>query len=367
MDGAYRDEKHSVLIVDDVRDNVDSLRSILDGEYQVSVALSGEKALKLMERVSPDIVLLDVMMPGMDGFEVLGQMHRAEALRYIPVIFVTGATEEFNESKGLLMGAVDYVSKPFNPDIIQIKVRNHVANKLNRDKLEAQVALRTRELSASREGLIFGMSLLAEQRDGGTGAHIKRIQRYTAILGTAVHTSRPDLLPRSELEQTILYAPLHDIGKVGVPDAILLKPGRLTPEEFDVIKSHTVFGGDILRQTEELMSTEAYSQRVAVEIAQYHHEKYDGSGYPSGLKGDEIPISARIVALPDIYDALTSKRDYKPAFSHERACDIILNGDGRTEPSHFDPAVLEAFRQTLPEFERTCVEMANAPEPVAAV
>lgn len=343
--------KNSIMIVDDSRENIDGLRSILELDYTVYIATSGDAALALMEKVSPDIVLLDVVMPGLGGFDVLERMKKTNNLANIPVIFITGASDSFNEAKGLYIGAVDYISKPYDPYIVRIKVKNHIENKMNRDNLERLVEIRTAELSASRKAVILGMSLLAEGRDKGTGGHIKRMQQYTEILGTQIHKDNPDLLPTSELEQTVLYAPLHDIGKVCVPDSILLKKGSLTSEEFELIKTHTVFGTEVLKKTEYLLTGEADTLRVAIEIAESHHEKFDGSGYPNGLKGYEIPISARIVALTDIYDALTSKREYKDAYSHEQARDIILKGDGRTLPEHFDPVVLESFSKVEADFK----------------
>lgn len=337
--------KNSVLLVDDSKENIDGLRSILEQDYNVYVALSGEGAMKIMERVKPDIILLDVVMPGMGGFDVLQQMKKNCSLSHIPVIFITGATDSFNEAKGLFMGAVDYISKPYDPDIVCIKVKNHIVNKMNRDNLEKLVEQRTAELSDSRKAVILGMSLLAEGRDKGTGNHIQRMQKYTEILAKQVHRNYPDILSKNELRQTILYAPLHDIGKVCVPDSILLKEGPLTQEEFELMKSHTTFGKEVLQKTENLLTSGTDTLRVAIEIAESHHEKYDGSGYPNGISGTKIPVSARIVALTDIYDALTSVREYKPAFSHEKAYDIIINGDGRTLPEHFDPIVLEAFKE----------------------
>lgn len=342
---------NSILIVDDSKENIDGLRSILDDKYKVYVALSGEKALEIMERVTPDLVLLDVVMPGMGGFGTLERMKNNQKLANIPVIFITGATDAFNEARGLKIGAVDYITKPYNPDIVVIKVENHIDNKMNRDNLERLVELRTEELFQSRQAVILGMSLLAEGRDKGTGDHIKRMQKYTEILASEVNRVDPIAFPLSELKQTILYAPLHDIGKVCVPDHILLKPSRLTDEEFEMIKQHTVFGTEVLRKTEYLLTSENDTLRVAIEICESHHEKYDGTGYPNNLKGKKIPMSARIVALTDIYDALTSKREYKPAFSHEQACDIILNGDGRTMPNHFAPEVLSAFKSVSKKFE----------------
>ncbi|MCL2719048.1 MAG: HD domain-containing protein [Lachnospiraceae bacterium] len=217
---------------------------------------------------------------------------------------------------------------------------------------------------ASRRSVILGMSLLAEGRDEDTGSHISRIQQYTEILARKVHENDSEKLSQEEMEQVILYSPLHDIGKVSIPDSILLKPGKLTAEEFDAMKGHTSFGGDVLTQTEHQMVTDTETIRVAIEIAKYHHEKFDGSGYPEGLKGNSIPVSAQIVALADIYDALTSKRIYKDAFEHELACDIILNGDGRTEPQHFSPDVLNAFAQTIDIFREINENRDNCEAPL---
>lgn len=354
--------KNSVLLVDDNKENIDGLRSILDSEYTVYVALSGENALELMRRVSPDIVLLDVVMPGMGGFDVLDRMKSFDSLSHIPVIFITGASDFYNETKGLLMGAVDYISKPYDPDIVCIKVKNHIMNKMNRDNLEKLVDLRTAELSASRRAVIMGMSLLAEGRDKGTGLHIKRIQRYTEIISNWLCRNRPELLSIQERNQVVLYVPLHDIGKVCVPDSILLKPGKLTPEEFELMKMHTTFATEVLRKTESLLTSDSDTLRVAIEICESHHERFDGTGYPYGLKGDEIPISARIAALTDVYDALTSKREYKDAYPHCESREIILQGDGRTLPCHFDPDVLQAFIECEEEFKRF---LQNSAEPSA--
>ncbi|MCL2055155.1 MAG: response regulator [Oscillospiraceae bacterium] len=342
---------NTVLVVDDSKENVDGLRSILDNEYKVMVALGGEKALEIMEKHKPDMVLLDVYMPGLNGMDVLERMRDNPALENIPVIFITGASDSYNEKRGLMLGAVDYISKPYDADVVAIKVRNHLANKNNRDNLERLVEIRTQALSDSHKAVILGMSLLAEGRDGGTGAHIQRMQKYTEILAKYINKKHPQMLSESEMKKTVLYAPLHDIGKVCISDSILLKPGKLTQEEYETIKYHTVFGTKVLRETQHLLTMGNSTLRVAMEICEGHHEKYDGSGYPNGLAGEDIPISARIVALADIYDALTSAREYKPAFSHKASFDIIVNGDGRTLPQHFAPEVMDAFLACVDDFE----------------
>ena len=338
--------EHSVLIVDDSKENISALRGMLEDSYTVYVASNGERALKVMDKNLPDIVLLDVMMPGIDGFEVLRQIKKDSRFYHTPVIFITGSDDSFSESKGLLLGATDYIVKPYNPDIVNIKVHNQMDNKMHRDGLEILVEERTKELRKTQEGIIFGMSLMAERRDLSTGEHLKRIKKITGILAESLHKKYPDILPsHKEVNNITAYSPLHDVGKVAISDAILLKPGRLTDEEYAIMKTHSTQGADILIDTRELLESETDDLTVAVNIAAGHHERYDGTGYPNGVKGDEIPLSARIVALADVYDALTSKRHYKEAFTHEKAMDIILNGDGRTMPEHFDPIILDVFKQ----------------------
>lgn len=344
---------NSVLIVDDSKENIDSLRAILEKEYKIYAARSGEVALTVMRKVNPDLVLLDVVMPGMSGFDVLEEMKNDSQLKMIPVIFVTGAGGISDETKGVEYGAADYILKPYHPEIVYLKVKNHIINKLSRDSLERLVATRTAELSASRKAVIMGMSLLAEGRDQETGNHLQRMQQYVKIIAKYIYKKYPKVLSKEQMQSTILYAPLHDIGKVSIPDSILLKNGRLTDEEFAIIRHHTVFGAQVLKKTEKILMAgpEKDALQVAIEICEGHHERYEGSGYPNRLKGEQIPISARIVALADVYDALTSERPYKRAYTHEEAYNIITVGDGRTMPQHFAPEVLEAFINTQDRFK----------------
>lgn len=343
--------RNSILIVEDCKENIDGLRAILDEEYEVFVAINGAGTINLLKTVQPDLILLDIGLPDMDGFDVLERIRKIKGCKNIPIIFITGETDTYVEEYGLSMGAEDYIRKPYVPSVLTVKVRNCIENKMHRDSLERLVRQRTKELTNSREMIVMGMSLLAERRDNGTGKHIQRIMKYTEILVNQIAQTHPNLMTPTLREETILYSTLHDIGKVGIPDSILLKNGKLTPEEFDIIKTHTTIGAEVLFNTEKLFEQNREYLKTAIEIAEFHHEKYDGTGYPRGLKGEEIPLPARIVALPDVYDALTSRREYKEAYLHDMAMDIIVNGDGRTMPAHFDPIVMEAFLQMEEEFK----------------
>lgn len=356
-----RAEKQKVLIVDDAPENIHVLMETLKDTYTIIAAVRGDKALKLAEADPlPDIILLDVMMPDMDGYEVCTRLKSNEKTHDIPVVFITALTAENNEYRGLELGAVDYITKPFSPDLVRARIRNHLELKWHRDHLEKLVKERTRELELTQEATIESMGTLAEFRDPETGGHIKRTQHYLSALAEQLKNHPRFREFFQEKTEHLLYisAPLHDIGKVAIPDSILMKPGKLTEEEFEIMKKHTLYGRDAIRATSGKLGKRETFLHIAEEIAHTHHEKWDGTGYPQGLKGEAIPISGRLMALADVYDALISKRVYKPPFSHEKAFSIILEGSG----THFDPDVVDAFRHIESSFRQIAFKFADFEE-----
>ncbi|PLX50681.1 MAG: two-component system response regulator [Desulfobulbaceae bacterium] len=333
-----------LLIVDDTPLNITILGDALADQYELIVATNGQDALRLAgQQPLPDLILLDVMMPGMDGYTVCRHLKENSVTRHIPVIFVTAKSDVTSEKKGFELGAVDYISKPVSPPLVRARVRTHLALYDQTRHLEELVELRTREVLLARDATIHGLAVLAETRDNETGAHITRTRKYVRSLAEhlAGTTEFADQFNDEIIDLLDKSAPLHDIGKVGVPDSILLKPGKLTAEEFEEMKKHTTYGRDALVAAEQVLGADTQNTFLsyAKEIAYCHHEKWDGSGYPQGLQGVEIPLSARLMALADVYDALISKRVYKEAFSHDKAVAIIRRGEG----SHFDPAICAAF------------------------
>ncbi|MFH1060452.1 MAG: two-component system response regulator [Pseudomonadota bacterium] len=359
----------SVLVVDDTEANLDILVEALGDAYDVTVAIDGESALEAVAEALPDIILLDIMMPGIDGYEVCRRLKDDPRYAKIPVVFLTAMTEVENKTKGFQLGAVDYVTKPFEIMEVQARVRTHLSLMLagreleqQNEILEVRVAERTMELALTQEVTIHSLATLCETRDNETGGHILRTQRYVRALAHKLTENprfAPQLDPRT-IELLFKCAPLHDIGKVGVPDAILLKPGKLTEEEFKIMRTHSWLGYQALAKGEKLFQAENLPSFLAhaKDIAYSHHEKWDGSGYPRKLAGDEIPLAGRIMAIADVYDALICRRVYKPPFSHAKAVEIISQGSG----NHFDPDLVAAFVAIKEDFRAIAIELADLPE-----
>lgn len=345
-----------VLIVDDTAENITLISSLLGDHYKSKVAVSGAKALQIAINDPPDLILLDIMMPGMDGYAVCEALKKNPATREVPVIFLTAKAQVEDEAKGFELGAVDYITKPVSPPLLIARINTHISLQQARkslttqnEQLEALVERRTRQMNGLQESLIKAMAAMAETRDNETGQHILRTQLYIYALANRLKTNPrfSDFLTEPMITTLYKSAPLHDIGKVGVPDRILLKPGKLTPEEFEEMKKHTTYGRDTIASVSRELDTPEPFLEVAQDIAYYHHEKWDGSGYPTGIAGDAIPIPARLMALADVFDALISKRVYKEAMPMSEAKSIIVAGKGQ----HFDPDVVDAFVDIFNEFE----------------
>ncbi len=355
-----KENSPTILLVDDTPVNIQVLANSLKAFYQIKIATSGSKALEIAgSSPPPDLILLDIMMPEMDGYEVCQRLKQERETASIPVIFITAMVEQQDEAKGLAFGAVDYITKPFVPELVLARVKNHLELKLHRDNLESLVQERTRELELTQDVTIQCMGALAEYRDPETGGHIKRTQKYVAILAKKLkdHPKFREYLDDITIRQLYKSAPLHDIGKIGVPDEILLKPAKLTDDEFTRMKKHAKGGGDAIASATRWLGTNSFLA-CAQEIATTHHEKWDGTGYPLGLRGEAIPISGRLMALADVYDALISKRVYKPPFPHAKAIEIITEGRGK----HFDPDMVDAFLALGEEFRRIALQFADSDE-----
>lgn len=342
-------DKPKILIVDDEKFYIDVLVELLNGDYKAVVAKRGEQALRLAAgETPPDLILLDVLMPDLDGYEVCGQLKQIPETREIPVIFLTVKSEVDDELRGFELGAADYIAKPISPPIVRARVETHLnlararaELKRQNQVLETTVAERTREILHTQDVAIYCMATLAETRDNETGNHILRTKHYIALLaeGLKDHPRYRDFLgDESARLQICKCAPLHDIGKVGIPDRILTKPGPLSEEEWEVMKLHPEYGSQAISRAEEALGNSEFLA-MAREIVLTHHEKWDGSGYPKGLKGNEIPVSGRLMALADVYDALINERVYKEAMPHERAVKIIVDSSG----THFDPDLVAEF------------------------
>ena len=358
----------TILIVDDEPTNLSVLNQLLSPEHTVRACRSGEQALRAaVGDPQPDLILLDVMMPGMDGYAVIENLRGDVRTCDIPVIFVTALDDDVEEEHGLALGAVDYITKPITPAVVQARVRAHLEIKQARDRLksqndwlEAEVERRMRENLLVQELSLGLLAELAETRDADTGNHILRTKAFIGVLARQLYATssyRPQLAePR--LTRIVKASPLHDIGKVAIPDRILLKPGKLTPEEWAIMKTHARIGGEVIRraihktllvnrdQTGDKPSSLAFLETAEV-IATSHHERWDGSGYPDGLSGTDIPLPARLMALADVYDALTAPRVYKRPWTLDEAAEHLRAEAG----AHFDPEIVEAFLVVRKDFE----------------
>ncbi|UIP29728.1 HD-GYP domain-containing protein [Photobacterium sp. TLY01] len=311
------DERKTLLVVDDEPANLQVLKNILASDYRLLFARDGSRALALASTEKPDLILLDIMMPGLSGYEVIEQLSAAADTKHIPVIFVTALSDTKDEAQGFELGAVDFITKPVSPSVVRARVKNHLS------------LVKIDELKSTRLSVVQKLSRATEYKDNETGHHVIRMSHYAHAIALAAGFS-------PAWSETLLHAaPMHDIGKIGIPDQILQKKGALSSEEWQVMQRHTLIGAEILgNDSSELM-------QMAKNIAVYHHEKWDGTGYPYGLQAEEIPIEARITAIADVFDALTSQRPYKPAWSVEDAADYIREQSG----THFDPALVDAFHR----------------------
>lgn len=358
FDANHSSLDQTILVVDDTPENLSLLGEILHAHYRVRIAASGARALVLADSdCKPDLILLDVMMPDMDGHEVMTRLRENPNTRDIPVIFITALDDTEDETLGLSLGAADYITKPVRPAILLARVQGQIELKLARDRmlnqnawLEAEVQRRMRDNEEMQDIIFRALASLAETRDNETGNHILRTQGYIALLCDELAQSEKfaEQLQPAKIATIVKAAPLHDIGKVGIPDNVLLKPGKLTEEEWVIMRTHPMQGADAIRRAIKHGSDREAFQflNVAIEIAATHHEKWDGSGYPHGLKGEAIPLAGRLMALADVFDALISYRIYKPPMPAQESIELIVNNKG----SHFDPDIVDAFIARKTEF-----------------
>ena len=347
--------KWTILAADDVPENLDIIKNALPPDYNLKAAVNGRLALNIAKNKEVDLILLDVRMPEMDGYEVCQRLQENPGTANIPIIFLTGQDTISDEALGLEMGAVDFIRKPINPNILKKRIDTQLELQATRKKLrmhnnylEDLVEVKTREISESRMAMIYALAQLAESRDEETGEHLVRTQKYCWFLAQKVkEAGRYDsIVDANYCKNLYIATPLHDIGKVGIPDSILLKPGDLTDEEFERVKQHTVIGYKLLKKVQTIYS-ENYLLEIGLDLIHYHHEKWNGEGYPEGLEKEEIPLAARIMAISDVYDALRSDRPYKKEFSHEKSCNIIEEDSG----SHFDPFLVNCFMEISDKFK----------------
>lgn len=355
--------KNVILVVDDDKTNLTLAQKILSEEYNVAAAISGEAALKYLENHRPNMILLDILMPGKDGFEVMEAIREDEELSKIPVMFLTAARDTDIEARCFAEGAQDFITKPFVPEVLLSRVRRILELERYHNELQTMVEeqakaieLKTKRMNEMQDQIIIRLANLIESRDSSTGEHVKNTKKYVEMIGNRLleRGEFADTLSHSYLEKLGKAAALHDIGKIQISDIILQKPERLTEEEFEIMKNHTIYGKNIIREIIGELEDEDYLQ-MAEDIALYHHERWDGAGYPDGLKGEQIPLSARIMAVADVFEALYSERCYKPAIRPiNKVFEIIREGGG----TQFDPVVADAFLSMEQQLKETLNEEA---------
>ncbi|MDR0222031.1 MAG: response regulator [Oscillospiraceae bacterium] len=354
-------KKKTIFLVDDNVTNLNIGKDILTEKYNVVTIPSARKMFDMLLRIIPDLILLDIEMPELNGYEAIKLLKSNEATCDIPVIFLTVLGDSSSELAGLTLGAVDYISKPFSPQLLAKRIEVHMTIESQKEKLKnynenllGMVHEKTKTVMDLQNAILRTIAELVECRDYTTGGHIERTQNYLQILIDALGKSG---LYKSEIKDWnidffLQSSQLHDVGKIGVKDSILNKPDKLTAEEFDEMKTHTTFGVEVIEKIQKSTVEEAFLEHAKI-FAGTHHEKWDGTGYPKGLSGRDIPLQGRLMAIADVYDALISERPYKKAFSHEDAVKIIANGKG----THFDPMLVDVFMQNEREFKRVANEV----------
>ncbi|MBU0588091.1 MAG: two-component system response regulator [Gammaproteobacteria bacterium] len=367
MQTEQEQDKATLLVVDDTPGNLNLMHALLKSRYHVLLASNGEQGMQVARDKQPDLILLDILMPDLDGYEVCKRLKADRLTQDIPIIFLTAKADMWDEQKGLEMGAVDYISKPISSKIVLARVKTQLIVKASadflRDKnehLELQVARRTREIQAVQDVAIMAMATLAEMRDCDTSKHILRTQHYVKALAEHLksHPGFAEQLTDQTIQVIFKSAPLHDIGKVGIPERILLKPGNLTPQEEAIMQTHTTLGRDAIEQAEQSLGLQVEFFSVAKQIALSHQEKWDGSGYPEGLAGDRIPLAARLMAVADVYDDCISPRIYTAGLPHKDAVRKVFEARG----SHLDPDMADAFVEIEQTIEAIAKRFADTPE-----
>ena len=347
-------DRKTIFLVDDDLTNLTIGKNALAESYNVFTLNSGARLLKMLEKHIPDLILLDVAMPEMSGYETIKAIKRNKTTARIPVIFLTAKSDASSELEGLSLGAIDYIIKPFSPPLLRKRLEVHLLVETQKqelrhynDNLLAMVAAKTKTVVELQNAVLKTIAELVEFRDDTTGGHIERTQGYLGILLNALLKKGlyPEEVSGWDIELVLQSAQLHDVGKIAIADSILLKPGKLNEEEFAKVKEHTTFGEKIIEKIKKTTTEQAFLEYAGILVAA-HHERWDGNGYPRGLKGEEIPLLGRIMAIADVYDALVSNRPYKKALSHQEARRIMLEGRGR----HFDPVLVDVFEQVAEQF-----------------